>query len=378
MSFIAYWEKNYETNVCEFVVEFNEVEVYRKGCYEGPTCRDSSDSASVTVDYEHGTLRWIKQEYRPLEYRVDPETGCTIWYCGDCECTCKELCATIYEEDGSVFAKGTLPDTAYECEPPLWAGVVGEYEVSLSLGYDSYNRCVIAPTVNGIDRQAVLASGCKQLSATIELDQYRTLSVVCKECDCDLISNVICCPDRTCPDDSLPNALPTSLTVQLTASFPLPAVITPATGHSFEAPPPSACFDFEFDVFLIECRGESNAVTYAGVGENNCTWCGNNYTVRISVVLTCAGEGTESGGWILTVEAVTPPGSCELPGDVYRVNFTQASCDPILLSGDMNECTTCEFFTCTIGGINIAPGVVVPVIARHAPFCLSVLVYESP
>ena len=181
--------------VCEFVVEFNGTEVYRKQCYEGPTCRDSSDSASVTVDYEHGTLRWIKQEYRPLEYRVDPETGCTIWYCGDCECTCKELCATIYEEDGSVLAKGTLPDTAYECEPPLWAGVVGEYEISLSLRYDSYNRCVIAPTVNGIDRQAVLASGCKQLSATIELDQYRTLSVVCKECDCEETKCVGCCPE---------------------------------------------------------------------------------------------------------------------------------------------------------------------------------------
>lgn len=172
--------------ICEFVVEFDGVEVFRKTCYEGPTCRDASDSADVQVDYELGTLRWTKEEFRPLEYRIDPETGCTIYYCGDCECTCEALCAVIKEADGTEVFNGTLPDTAYDCDPPLWSGIIGDYSISLSLGYDTYNRCVIASEIDGVERDAVLASGCKQLSAIIPLPGYRTLEVECKECACDL------------------------------------------------------------------------------------------------------------------------------------------------------------------------------------------------
>jgi hypothetical protein len=195
-----------------------------------------------------------------------------------------------------------------------------------------------------------------------------------KCCSC---GDAICCPNRDCPDvvDGS-NFLPTSLTVEFTASFPFPGVVTPPTGHSFTAPPPSACWDFSFEVFLIECRGVSGSITYTGTGENTCTWCSNTYTNRVSVVLTCGQGGGGDSGWILTIESSSPPGSCELPPDVYRTNFSQSSCTPILLTGDMNECFTCDFFVCQIGGIVIAPGVIVPVIATHPPFCLSVRVYE--
>ena len=192
---------------------------------------------------------------------------------------------------------------------------------------------------------------------------------------CGCCTSGICCPNRTCPDDGLPSSLPTSLTVELTASFPNPGVITPSTGHSFTAPDPSDCFDFSFQVYLIECRGLSGAITYAGQGEHTCTWCGNTYTMQFNVVITCA---VADGGWLLTVEAPSPSGDCDLPGDVYRTTFSQSSCDPILLVGDMDGCFTCSFLTCTIGGIMIPPGIIVPVIATHPAFCLAVTVYESP
>jgi hypothetical protein len=97
----------------------------------------------------------------------------------------------------------------------------------------------------------------------------------------------------------------------------------------------------------------------------------------VSVILTCA--ATSGSGWILTFETLASPGDCDLDltGDQYRVDFNQDSCDPILLNGDVNECLDCGF-TCQIGGIQIAPGVIVPVIATHSPFCLHAMIYETP
>ena len=195
--------------------------------------------------------------------------------------------------------------------------------------------------------------------------------------NCGCCGDGICCPSRDCPGPGAVNPLPTSLTIELTASFPLPGTVQPPN-TGFTPPPPSDCFDFLFTLYLIECRdtSPSGAITYAGSGCNACTWCGNNYTICMNVILTCRSSG--AAGWILTVETSVPPGDCQLQGDIYRVNFDQDSCDPILLSGEMNECITCSFLNCQIGAVIIPGPVLVPVIATHPPFCLSVLISEDP
>ena len=83
-TFVGYWERNYDTDECEFVVTLDGEEFYRKSCYQGQSCRDSSDSAEATIGYDEGTLTWTKQEKRPLKYVDDPDTYCKTWFCDDC------------------------------------------------------------------------------------------------------------------------------------------------------------------------------------------------------------------------------------------------------------------------------------------------------
>lgn len=197
--FDMYWDRDYDTDECVLIVEANGEEVYRKSCYEGQSCRDSSDEVSITVDYEDAVLRWIKHESRPLPHRIDPDTGCKVWFCGECECSCRELCVTVTDPAGAI-TKGELSDVSYDdCEGPVWSGTVGDYELELALGWDIYDQCVLLVKVDGVEQDAVAVTGCKDLSATIELYDGTVISVKCKICSCEALYNSLCCPEPLGP-----------------------------------------------------------------------------------------------------------------------------------------------------------------------------------
>lgn len=192
-SFDMYWERVYD--VCYLVVIFDGEEVYRKTCDEGQSCRDSTDSAEVTVGYppESATLRWIKHEPLALPHIDDPDTGCKTWFCGECDCSCECLCVIIRDPYGDEVDRGEICTAAgYPCQAPLWEGTVGDYVLSLALARDSYGDCVIIATVNGSETGTFAVTGCKDMFATIELGDGNTADVSCKICDC--IEPFPCCP----------------------------------------------------------------------------------------------------------------------------------------------------------------------------------------
>lgn len=200
-SFFGFWEVGYESGKCEFVVQWNGEEVYRKSCDDGQSCRDSSDEAGVVIEYEEAILRWSKHEYLPLEYIKDPDTGCTMHYCDDCECSCDALCVEVREvlplgegyDDFVDTYSGEIANIAYSCLPPVWAGPVGNFDLSFALERDSYGRCIIVPTVDGVESEPVLAPGCTNLSATILIENGSEIAVRCKTCDCaEVIGDCIC------------------------------------------------------------------------------------------------------------------------------------------------------------------------------------------
>ena len=185
-SFSAFWDRGlYGDGECEFVVEIDGEEVYRESCYMGQqSCRDSSDEAEATIGYKSGTLIWIKREHRPLEYVEDFDTYCMEHFCDSCECSCKTLCLTIYDPDGTQTDRGELNDVAYACDPPKWEGRVGYFDLSLALERDLYGRCIIVGTVDGEEQEPVLAPGCTGLAGEIELYDGTRIVFVCKICDC--------------------------------------------------------------------------------------------------------------------------------------------------------------------------------------------------
>ncbi len=191
------WQRNYDTDECEFVVTLDDVEIYRKPCYEGQSCRDSSDSTAATIGEVSGIITWTRYEPRPLEYIQDPDTNCTTYFCDECECSCECLCVTISEfisEGVYETHTGEICDVAYSCDPPLWAGTVGPLELSLALGRDEYGRCVIIATVDDQEQAPVLFPGCADAAeVTITLADTSTITVRCKQCDCaEAIGDCIC------------------------------------------------------------------------------------------------------------------------------------------------------------------------------------------
>ena len=195
-TFTAYWQRNYLSGECEFIVFFNEEEVYRAACYEGASCRNPAGSADAVIGYEEGTLRWSVYEPRELELIDDPETGCRDFFCDECRCTCERLCVDVSEVIAYDFVdtySGEIANTAYQCDPPVWEGTVGNFDLSLALARDEYGRCVIVPTVDGVEQAPVLAPGCANMTSTIVLEGGSQISVRCKLCDCaETIGDCIC------------------------------------------------------------------------------------------------------------------------------------------------------------------------------------------
>lgn len=208
-SFIAWWERNYNTDECEFVVFCNDEEVFRDNCYGDISCRDASGSAEIIVEYDVGTLSWNKLVPRRLPYVID-ESGCRTWFCGNCECICECLCVTVTVavpdiEIPGVVCRAEVCDTTYdECDAPRWEASLtcGTETIDLSFGLDrdeETGQCLLTLIANGIEQTPKFIS-CGNLSASWELPHYVTIEVACKLCDCTLAGvGTPCCPDRQTP-----------------------------------------------------------------------------------------------------------------------------------------------------------------------------------
>lgn len=192
-AFNSYWQRNYATDECEYIVTLGGEEVYRATCYEGASCRDPQGEVEVSTAYFEGTLRW--QKYEPLELQLtpDPDTGCRDFFCGTCRCSCECVCVTITESDGTT-SSGELCNISYECDAPVWAGSVGYYELSIALGRDQYGECIITLTVDGEEQEPVAAPGCASMTATVTLYDGTTIEVRCKQCLCEQFDDCPCCP----------------------------------------------------------------------------------------------------------------------------------------------------------------------------------------
>jgi hypothetical protein len=200
LAFVSYWEKNYEGE-CEYVVTLDGEEVYRATCYEGASCRDPGGSVGVTIGYDEGTLTWAKHEPRPLALTTDPDTGCNDFFCGTCRCSCRTLCVDVFENlfsYGTQYAvdtySGTLTDTAYsDCDPPVWEGTIGNFEIRLALGRDSYGNCIVTATANG-EESIVSVTGCEDLSGTVELYDGSYFNFRCNDCNncATVVGDCIC------------------------------------------------------------------------------------------------------------------------------------------------------------------------------------------
>lgn len=345
-AFDMYWERNYETGVCELVVIFDGDEVYRKTCAEGQSCRDSTDSAEVIVGYppESATLRWIKHEPLQLPHIDDPDTGCKTLFCGECECSCECLCVEVVRFSYLVpdIIKGEICTAGYPCESPIWEGSVGGYDLSLRLDRDAYGDCIIVPTVDGYQLEPVAVTGCKDLTATIILEDETIISVRCKKCDCDV--STLCCPDRcnTSAGETCDNPLPATVTCELTVST---VKSDPITGA------PTACFSVSGTLYL------SPIDQYIGLVEGTCSgWCGETERIfQYTCKLACGVNPDGSTTWWIAVldnAAGNPARVCTAPtGSVGGEGTVWAelsgSCDPILLTGQTNA-FLCGSLTCII------------------------------
>ena len=194
LSFVSYWERD-AYGECEYVVTLDGEEVYRATCYEGASCRDPGGSVGVLIGYDEGTLTWTKHEPRPLAVTTDPDTGCNDFFCGTCRCTCDCLCVTITEPDGNVLL-GEICSTSYPCDAPIWEGSIGYYDLSAALGRDDYTgECIISLTASGEGVDPVFASGCGNMSASVELYDGTVIAVACKQCSCEVGICGGCCPE---------------------------------------------------------------------------------------------------------------------------------------------------------------------------------------
>ena len=201
ITFVMTWQRDQYTDECELVVTFDGEEVYRQPCYD-QSCRDSSDEVEVDTGYLVGTLRWVKDLKRPLPNVRDYETNCIRQMCADCNCTCECLCVTITEYDGTPIATGEMCDTAYDCDPPVWEGTVGDYEIVIALD----EECVLTATVNGYAESIELeqyTSVCDNFTATITLDDGTIITVTCKECTCVEETPCISCCGGNYPQTTL-------------------------------------------------------------------------------------------------------------------------------------------------------------------------------
>lgn len=174
-----YWQRN-EYNECKFVVEVNGTVVERVPCSDGK-CRDASGSVVLSDGSE---LHWDRREQRPLPY-VKSQDGCTDHFCGNCECTCRELCVRI----DSAIATLYLDEYLTDCEGPVWFGdLLHDAEnlyIELQLVRDEYSGgCLLEGSINGSLLTPEVIDDCSNISVTFATP-FGDLIVTCKVCECE-------------------------------------------------------------------------------------------------------------------------------------------------------------------------------------------------
>jgi hypothetical protein len=216
MQFRAEWQREAYTNACQLWVYVDDVlQAIIPLCGDtGVTCRNLSYSLGQLVTQndeegyvtEPGELVWTRKEKRPLPYRKD-DTLCTQHFCGNCECTCRELCVTftipsVYIGlDDDLTCSTALGESPYndDCSGPVWEGVVacGDKERTLSFAMvrDQYTGdCVFAATVDGEPYSFPMLE-CDGIDFRIELEDGTFIDVRCKD-QCEECESG--CPDDAC------------------------------------------------------------------------------------------------------------------------------------------------------------------------------------
>lgn len=197
--FVAYWQRNYGSDECEFIVELEGEVVAVKNCYD-LSCRNLSSSEPLTINYDQGILYWEPYERRSLPHAIGDD-GCPTFFCGECECTCEKLCVSIvatinpysvFTMEGQGFVSGTG-----NCYAPEWSGSVEvslgalseSIDVEIYMFRDNYTGdCWIGGTVRGQDLTPKRLIGC-DVSGVFELPDGSTVNVKCYACVC---ANTVC------------------------------------------------------------------------------------------------------------------------------------------------------------------------------------------
>lgn len=300
-SFVAYWERNYMTDECEFIVVFDDEEVYRASCYTGASCRNPGGEVTATLAYQEGTLRWSVFRPRELELIDNPDTGCKDFFCGTCRCSCECLLVTI-TTIGTVYS-GEICDVSYsDCDAPIWEGSVAGYVLSVELGRDLYTgNCTVTLTADGETPEPVFATGCDDMTASVTLLDGTVVAVECKRC-----RSITGCPNGCCPGSNI-----SDITFFNSACGP-GSLGCPEMPLRTETP----CVD-GFSMATCIVPEELSFV----VGPDVCnTFCGNGMTLGGSLgsytfdaVLVC-GETGGTGSAFIKYTGTAPPG---LSSDVW-------------------------------------------------------------
>jgi len=361
-AFVAFWEVGYVSGECEYVVTFGGTEVYRVNCYGGQSCRDSSDFAEAYIYPDNGTLKWDKILHRPLEYEVDYYTNCREHFCGNCECSCASLCATLIGPD-CCEVRFLMPDVSYPCDGPTWtgSGMCGATlkTAAISLYKREYDgACMLSGSVNGQSLDDLVLSACVGWTAAWTLYDGTYLRVVCDECECN--TDADSCVSGCCWPRGVNDLYPCGFNI------PIPFEIS-APGCSLNG------VADEFTPVVADTQGtcgSCGAAPAVFVGTNNGVlkvevpgfpYC-NDTPCGMPVWLALVCDDTESAGaldaccgkfrlWVGTSERMAgwdgtgPSGGSS---DLYWVKFapSSCSCDPLAAVFDVTLVLDCQtFFT---------------------------------
>jgi len=305
ITFVAGWDPY----TCVFSITLNGTEVFSAvlcgdSGEDTVTCRNWDGEVSYTNGYEEGTFRWEKKSHVELQKRrgdPDGDYKCARPFCGDCTCTCDQLCVTVTDTYTLDSCTGTIPHTGYMCEgrtsEPEWEGSIdcdpsGSLAIAVQLVRDEYDDCILTGSVSGtVDGEYLdaefpetVVSDCSSMSATIEVtdgDNTYSISIRCLECgSCEPEICLECC-------DSVPPSPPATLICRVS----LGTVTQP---EDPEPPFSTACWtDLEFPISFLYDIDEDTEDVCIGEGTTRRVDCIGNLL---------AGEFDESccsdGQWI--------------------------------------------------------------------------------
>jgi hypothetical protein len=355
--FVAFWKRT-TLGTCRFHVELDDEEIAVRVCSDEAneefSCRKSGGSVETTISYDSGTLSWYALDKLPLTY-VKTDAGCTDFFCGECECTCKVLCVTVratINDESSFLLEGfeelTLDPYRDDCDGPEWSGVVTArlsaltelIDVSVYLYRDPYTgECWVSGTARGQELEPFRIVDCTRMQATFTLYDGSTVSIACKECNCE--TGGIC--EFCCLPLDFSNALYPNGTLR-----PIPYELTgcgePITGNFTTSPGNLPCTE-ESVFFGAVWSTPSQPMFVNGppdaLGRCPTTPCFNTFTLILECTDRFSEPGDDSGCdrlwlWIGSVNKLvgddgTRPPQNGLGGATswIRRRATSCACDPV-------------------------------------------------